>query len=182
MKFRWAVLLLLLGLGVTGRSQAQGSAAVYGEFNVSRFHNLVSDNYLEGGTAGFTFDAFTLKHVILSGDLQGRFLAGSGRRYSGVAVGPRISVPVRPFHLVPYGELLIGFARFSGNTQDAFYNGSLANKTTDAQIQLNTGVTKKLTPHFDALLEYSYSQFYAYGGQFNPKTFSAGAVYHFNKR
>ncbi len=182
MKFGWAVLLLWAGLAVAGKSQGQGSASVYAEFNTSRFHNLVSDTYLNGATAGLVFDVLKGRGMMLSGDLQGRFLAGAGRQYSSASIGPRVSVPVRPFHLVPYGEFLLGYARFSGNAQDASFNTSAGNQTTDSEIQLNAGVSKQVSPHFAAMVEYSYSQFYAYGGQFNPKTFSAGAVYHFAKR
>jgi len=183
MKFGWAVLLLVVGVAVPCKSHAQSSAAAYVEFSTSKFQNLIADNYLSGATVGIAFDAFKYKRLELGGDVQGRFVAGSGESYDSLSVGPRFSLPVHFFRLTPYGEFLVGFARFNGNGQTAVYNGGTAgNQTTDGEIQINAGVTKQVSPHWDAMVDYSYSQFYAYGGQYNPKTFSAGAAYHFVKR
>jgi len=54
--------------------------------------------------------------------------------------------------------------------------------TTDSQIQINGGLAKRVSPRWDISVDYSYSQYYALGGQYNPKTFSVGAIYHFVKR
>ena len=182
MKFGWAVLLLLAGVAVPCESHAQSSASLYAEFSTSRFHNLIADNYLSGGTVGIVFDAYKYKRLLIGGDVQGRFLAGSGESYNGISVGPRVGLPLHVFRLTPYGEFLVGFARFNGNAQTAIYNGTGGNQSTDGEIQLNVGVTKQLSSRWDAMVDYSYSQYYAYGGQYNPKTFSAGAVYHFANR
>jgi hypothetical protein len=52
----------------------------------------------------------------------------------------------------------------------------------DQTFQVNGGAARQLSPRLDAVLDYSYAQFGYYAGQFNPKTFSIGAVYHFVKR
>jgi hypothetical protein len=41
---------------------------------------------------------------------------------------------------------------------------------------------KRITPHVDLIGEFSYSQLYAFGGEYNPKTFSVGAVYYLSRR
>jgi hypothetical protein len=43
-------------------------------------------------------------------------------------------------------------------------------------------VSKQLSPRWDGVFEYSYSEFGYNVGEFNPKTLSLGAVYHFVKR
>jgi opacity protein-like surface antigen len=44
------------------------------------------------------------------------------------------------------------------------------------------GVAKQVSSRWDISVDYSYSQYYALGGEYNPKTFSVGAVFHFVKR
>ena len=183
MKFCWAVLLLLVGLAVPRASQAQVSA--YGEFSATDLTNLVNTNILYGATAGVLYDGPTLfHHMLVSADIQGRFVFGDGEKFNGVNVGPRFSFPLkkRLFRVAPYGEFLVGFARFNGNAATQFFNGPLNNQTTDATMQINAGVAKQVSPRLDVVLDYSYSQYYAYGGQYNPKTGSAGIIYHFVKR
>lgn len=181
-RFRWATWFLLLCFSVPLAAGAQVS--IYGEFSSSEFHNLVSRNFLSGATTGVLFEGFQFaRRLQLSGDIQGRFVAGSGERFDGITVGPRIGVEIHRFGgLAPYGEFLVGFARFHGNAATAFYNGANNNQTTDGTWQANAGVTKRLSPRWDLVADYSYSQYYAYGGQYNPKTFSLGGVWHFVKR
>lgn len=180
-KFVCAVFLLLVGLGAPRASHAQ--VAAYGEFSVTDLHNLVSTDFLYGVTTGLLVDGpKLLDKVVLQGNLQGRFVGGNGESMNGLTVGPRLSLPLHRGGIAPYGEFLIGFARFSGNASTAIYNGTGGNHTTDATLQVNVGLTKKLSPHMDIVGDYSYAQYYAYGGQYNPKTFSIGAVYHFVKR
>jgi hypothetical protein len=179
---RWAVLLTLLCFCVPWAAKAQVS--VYGEFSTSDFHNLANTNYLSGVTTGILFEAFQFAHRLqLSGDVQGQFVAGSGEHFDGITVGPRVSAQIHRFGgLAPYGEFMLGFARFHGNAATAVYNGANNNQTTDGIWQANAGVAKRLSPRWDLVADYSYSQYYAYGGQYNPKTFSLGAAWHFVKR
>lgn len=180
MKFSWAVLLVLVGLAVPRASQAQVS--VYGEFSASDFHNLVSRDFLYGATGGLLYDGPTIfHHVVVSADIQGRFVNGAGDTWNGITVGPRFTVPFKHFgRIAPYGEFLVGFARFNGNQASYIENGS--GVTTDSTIQVNAGVSKPISPRFDVVADYSYAQYYAYGGQYNPKTFSLGTIFHFTKR
>jgi len=171
------VLLLIVGAG----SRAYAQAALYGEFSVSDLHNLVATDYLYGGTAGLLYDGPTVfKHILVSADVQGRFLrksaaqsGNSAELYNGISFGPRFSVPLK-HGIATYGEFLLGFARYD--------SGAVHGSTTDSTIQVNGGVTKVLSPHFDAVADYSYAQYYALGGQYNPKTYSVGGIFHFNKR
>ena len=164
-------LLLLAGLALAPRAQAQ--AAIYGEFSGTVLTNLVGTNYAFGGTTGVLVDVAALHHIVISGDVQGRFLHDSTENFDSVTIGPRLEIPLRG-GIVPYGEFMIGFARYNNN--------GLRVSTTDSTIQLNSGIAKRVSPHWDGVLEYSYSQYYALGGQFNPKTFSIGAIYHLSKR
>lgn len=166
-----AIVLLLACLAIPRASRAQ--AAAYGEFSVSDLHNLTSTDILYGATVGVLIDGPSTKHFILSGDVQGRFVHKSGEGLDGLTIGPRISIPMK-HGLVPYGEFMVGFARYN--------NPNNGGATTDSTIQANIGVGKKISPHFDLVADYSYSQYYALGGQYNPKTFSIGAIYHFSKR
>jgi hypothetical protein len=183
MKFGRLVVLSLAGvlsLAVPA-SKAHAQASVYGEFSVADFHNLVGTDIFYGGTTGFLFDGPTVfKHVLISGNVQGRFLRESssqtyfGRKlYNGITVGPRFSVPLK-HGISPYGEFLLGYARYD--------SGAIGGSSTDATIEINGGVAKLLSPHWDAVADFSYAQYYGLGGQFNPKTGSVGAIYHFSKR
>ncbi len=169
--FGWIAAALLLGVTAPKTSYAQ--AAVYGEFSVSDLHNAYTTDLLYGATTGVLIDGPTFHHVLLSGDLQGRFVRKSGESLNGITVGPRVSIHTK-YGLVPYAEFMIGFARYNDPT-----NGGA---TTDSTFQVNAGVSRHITSHFDAVADYSYSQYYALGGQFNPKTFSIGTIFHFAKR
>jgi len=182
MKFGRSVALSLFGIVLLGGAwhSAGAQAALYGEFSVSDLHNLVSTDYLYGGTAGVLYDGPTIfKHVLVSANIQGRFLRKSqsapltAELYNGVAIGPRFSVPLK-HGISPYGEFLVGFARYN--------SGAIGGSTTDSTIEINAGVAKRLTPHFDLVADYSYAQYYGLGGEYNPKTYSVGGIFHFTKR
>lgn len=175
MKFGWVVLLLLAGVIAPGSAKAQSAA--YGDFSISDFTNLRQTNILPGASLGLLVGTFPLgRHVEMTGDIQGRFLHKSGLSWNGVAVGPRFQFPMQRHGLAPYAEFLIGYARINSQ-QDGMKSGS-----TDSEMQVNGGVAKRLTAHWDADLQYSYAQYYALGGEYNPKTFSLGVIYHFTKR
>jgi hypothetical protein len=182
MKFGRLVVFLLVVIVPLGGAwhSAKAQVALYGEFSVSDLHNLVSTDYLYGGTAGVLYDGPTIfKHVLVSADVQGRFLRKSqsapltAELYNGVTLGPRFSVPLK-HGISPFGEFLVGFARYN--------SGAVGGATTDSTIEINAGVAKRLTPRLDLVADYSYAQYYGLGGQYNPKTYSIGGVFHFTKR
>jgi hypothetical protein len=173
MKRGWIVLLLLVGFVAPSASLAQ--VAAYGEFSGSDLHNLVSQDTLYGATAGVLIDGPKLTHFfLLSADVQGRFVHKSGESLNGLTVGPRFSVPLKVAGLTPYAEFMVGFARYN--------NANNGGATTDSTIQVNAGISKRVSPRWDVVADYSYAQYYALGGQYNPKTFSIGGVFHFLKR
>jgi len=166
-----AIVLLLTSLAMPRASHAQVSA--YGEFSIADLHNAFTTDLLYGATTGVLIDGPTFHHVVLSGDIQGRFVRKSGESLNGVTVGPRFSVPMK-HGLVPYAEFMVGFDRYNDPTNQGV--------TTDSTFQVNAGIGKRISPRFDLVADYSYSQFYALDGEFNPKTFSIGTIFHFIKR
>jgi len=151
-----------------------GAQALYGQFNVVQLTNLAGTNELYGATAGFLVDGpVLLRHVRLSVDIQGRFVGTSAEKFDGVGVGPRFSLPLR-HGISPYAEFLVGFARYN--------NPNEGGATTDSTIQIEGGVAKRISAHWDVTADYSYQQYYALNGEYNPKTYSVGAIYHFVKR
>lgn len=153
----------------------RAQAGVYGEFSVGKFQNLVNDNLLYGVTTGLVVDGPKMGgHFQLAGDLQGRFLHKSNFDFDGLTIGPRAYLSLH-HGWRPYAEFMVGFARIN-SAQD------YSSASTDSTIQVNGGLSKRLNAHWDGVAEYSYSQFYAFGGEYNPKTFSVGAVYYFTKR
>ena len=70
-------------------------------------------DYLYGGTLGLLYEGpHVFKGVYLSADVQARYVTRNGERLVGAAVGPRISLAIRKLRLDPYGEFLVGFARY----------------------------------------------------------------------
>jgi hypothetical protein len=173
MKRGWMVLLLLVGFGAPVAVRAQ--ASVYGEFSTTRFFGTNEQSTFFGGTVGVLFDGPTMFHKILvSSDVQGRFVGSNGENLDSGAIGPRFSFPLHKLKLTPYGEFMVGFARYGGGPAGA--------ASSDYLIEGNGGVSKQLSPRWDGVFEYSYSEFGYNVGEFNPKTLSLGAVYHFVKR
>lgn len=171
-KLGLAVLLLVAGVFA---SRAQAQVGVYGEVSDTTFTNMVQSKHPVGFTTGVLIEGKNVlhDHVELAGDLQGRFINAGGYNYNGVAIGARAYVPMK-WHLRPYAEFAFGFARLN--------NAADGPKTTDAQLQIDGGIAKKISPHMDVVGDFSYSQFYAFGGEYNPKTASLGVVYYFAKR
>jgi len=176
MKYGWVVLLLLVA-GIAPR-KAEAQAEVYGQFTVSDLKNLYSTDLLYGGTAGLLVDGPTWHHMLISADIQARFVGKSGESLDGAAVGPRFSFPMKKHGITPYAEFLVGFARYN----NTIYTYQPMGATTDSQIQINGGVAKRVSPRWDISADFSYSQYYALGGEYNPKSFGVGAIYHFVKR
>src|SRR5665213_4160237 len=112
MKRGWLVLLLVVGLAAPAVSHAQ--VAAYGEFSVSDLHNLVSQDFLLGATTGVLVDGpHIFRALVVSADIQGRFVRKSGESLNGVTIGPRFSLPLKVGGLVPYAEFMVGFARYN---------------------------------------------------------------------
>jgi hypothetical protein len=176
MKYVWVVLLLLVAGMMPQRAQAQVEA--YGQLSVTDLANGIDTDLLTGPTIGLIVDGPTWHHMVISADIQSRFVGLSGETLYGAAAGPRFSFPLKKHGLTPYGEFLVGFARY----YNGLYPYEPKGPTTDSQIQINGGIAKKVSPRWDIAADYSYSQYYALGGEYNPKTFSLGAIYHFVKR
>lgn len=167
----FAAALFMCAVPTLGHAQA----AAYGTFSVTQANNLTTDNTLYGATTGLLLtNLHSIWKFDLGADLQGRFVHGGNFSMNGMTFGPRVNGP-HFIGLQPYAEFLVGFARVQ-NTAD------YAHSSTDSTLQINGGVMKRISPHFDVVGEYSYSQFYAFGGEYNPKTISVGGVYHFSRR
>jgi len=171
MKRGWFVLLLVVGLVAPAVSHAQVSA--YGEFTASKLLNGPQGDFLYGVTTGVLVDGPRVKRMVISADIQGRFVGKNGERLDGVTVGPRFAFEMKRMKLSPFAEFMVGFAR---------YNDSHGLSSTDNTWQANGGATKQLSPRWDAVLDYSYAQYGVNNGEYNPKTVSIGAVYDFVKR
>jgi hypothetical protein len=172
MKFGWVVLLVLAA--VTAPLAAKAQASAYAEFTASKLAGGPKGDYLYGTSIGVIVDGPRLFHkVLLSADVQGRFVSHSGESLNGLTIGPRFSAQTHFLKLAPFAEFLVGFAR---------YNDGSNNATSDNKFQINGGVTRPISSRLDALVDYSYAQYGTANGQYNPKSFSGGIVYHFVKR
>lgn len=171
-------ILFALSVMLIASRAAYGQTDLYGHFSESMMTNPASTQYLPGTTVGVILEGPTvLRHVLLSADIQGRFVESSSLKLDGAVVGPRLSFSMK-HGLTPYGEFMVGFARLYSSTPNTNFNGS----TTDSEIQLNAGLAKRISPHWDGTVDYSYTQYYALGGMYNPKTFSIGLIFHLQKR
>ncbi len=161
----------LLALCLAGASPAQAQVSAYADFTAAKLTNLVSTSVLYGPTIGLTATLAPLPKVKIGVDLRGTFLGGK-KRLDGLAIGPVFAFSMKG--VKPYAELLVGYARYN----DGLGNPSSA--TTDGQLDLVAGIDKHINSHIDwRVFEFGYEQYYALGGQFNPKNFSTGLVYHF---
>ena len=133
------------------RAQAQASA--YVDMTATRFTDSAGTNYLYGPTFGVSGRVAGSKRIVLSFDARGQVL-GTSQKYDSIAVGPLVRVRIK--RLNPYGELLVGFAR---------YNDGAGNATTDAEINFNAGIERAIKgPLSWRIFEYGYKQYYALGG------------------
>ena len=165
--------LILFAIPVFSRAQV----AVYGEATASNLPNGPAGDYLYGGTLGILVDGPTLfKRAVLSADIQTRYVDKSGERLMGGVLGPRFSFPIKKLKLTPYANLMVGFARY----RDSSLVGAL--NTTDNQWQTGGGVSREISSRFDVVVDASYSQYGTENGKYNPLNYSAGVLFHFNKR
>ena len=171
MIFRPAILsALITSLLILGRPAA-AQISIYGELTGAQLTNLVGTSVLFGPTVGVTDTLVRRIHIEAGIDLRGSFL-GASKRLDGVAGGPVVSFWARGIR--PYAEFLVGYAHSNGGLSTPYSAAS------DAQIEVIFGIDKELNRHiYWRVFEYSYEQYYALGGEFNPKNFSTGLVYRF---
>ncbi len=161
----------LLALSLAAACPAQSQVSAYGEFTAAKLTNLVGTNVLYGPTIGLTATLVPLSHIQIGVDLRGSFLGGS-QRLDGLALGPKFTFAFKGMH--PYAEILVGYARYNDG------KGTASSATTDGQLAAVGGIDRHITQHIDwRIVEFEYQQYYALGGQYNPKNFSTGLVYHF---
>jgi len=166
-------LMVILVIGLVAPKKAHSQVSFYGDFSASKLTYLSNTTILYGPTVGAFVDFHQLGPVKLSADFRGSFLGASGTRLDGVFVGPRFATSVKLLKLKPYAEFMVGFARYNNGLNQ------VASSSTDAEIQVNAGVDRPVTKRFDwRVFEYSYSQYYGLSGEYNPKTFSTGVVFH----
>ena len=166
-------LLVCLVAGFLIPGTAHSQVSFYGDFSASKLTYQSNTNVLYGPTIGVFIDLKNLGPVNFSGDIRGSFVGASGVRLDGLVVGPRLATSVKFLKLKPYAEFMVGFARYN-NGQNV-----VASASTDAEIQINGGIDRPIAKLFDwRVFEYSYAQYYGLGGQYNPKTFSSGVVFH----
>jgi hypothetical protein len=175
MKLYWMTLLLFAGLILPSAGRAQIS--LYAEGGASDLAGGTGAHFLYGGAGGILFNVpVPAKHILLSADIQSRYVQSSGERFIVALVGARLTIPLNKFGLNPYGEGSLGFGRYRASTAPG------AENTSDNVWQVQAGVTRRLAPRLDLVADYDYSQFGADNGRFNPKNFNAGVVIRLNKR
>jgi len=169
---------VVLGLAICASTsltaKAKAQTAVYGEFSASQLSGGPEGDFLYGGTVGFVAQVASFgPHLRLLGNVQGRFVDKSGEKLNGLTVGPRLAFPLSHSHgITPYAEFLVGFAR---------YNDSTHNGPTDSTFQTNAGVTKQISKRWDVVAEYSWAHYGAFQNEYDPQTFSAGAIFYFSR-
>jgi opacity protein-like surface antigen len=186
-KLDWRIVLVAAAVALISVPVSQAQTSVYAEGTANFLDNGPYTDFLSGGTAGVLIDVAQIwkDRITFSADIQGNFVYSNtrpanlgpayseGETFDAVTVGPRLSLAPHFFKLAPYVQANIGFAR---------YHDPLTHSATDNLIGGQAGVTRRLTSHFDALVDYSYSRFGYDAAYYNPQTFSVGVIYHFAKR
>ena len=166
-------LFLAVLAGAVAPTKALSQVSFYGDFSASKLTFQSNTNILYGPTIGAFVGIANLKAIKFSGDVRGTFVGSDGVRLDGLVVGPRLETDVKFLKLKPYAEFMVGFARYNNGLNQ------VASSSTDAEIQINGGVDRPVARLFDwRVFEYSYAQYYGLSGQYNPKTFSTGVVFH----
>ena len=177
MMLKFGCVFVALLVGVVAPRALRAQVSVYAEGSASDLHGGPAGDYLYGGTAGLLLDGPAIsKRAVLSVDVQTRYVDNNGERLIGVAVGPRVSLPIHRLKLNPYAEFMVGFARYRASTT------ANAQNTTDNQWQVNMGVSRPVSSRLDVVADYSYSQYGTNDGEYNPKSYSAGLIFHLSKR
>jgi len=171
--FGIVVVAMLVMLPKTAHAQASVYVD-YGATMINTDQQTISRT-LYGPIGGMIFNLATMHKVDLSADLRGSFLEQSGANgasLAGFVVGPRVATHIK--RAKPYGEFLMGFARYNNNAAVS------PESTTDSEVELNAGVDFTIVKHIDwRVFEYSWAKYLADSGEFNPRTYSTGVVYHF---
>lgn len=177
MKSLWTVVLVVMAAAVMPRG-AKAQAEFYGGFADAKMTNLATSYTIPGFNVGLNIDGPKFaKRLQLAADIDGRFLNTSTAKLNSAGAGPRVTVNLG-HGWAPYGAFLIGFGRYysSGAHSDA------AGSSTDSQLEYNVGVAKRVSPRFDVYGEFSYTNYFGNGGEYNPKVFSGGVIFHLVKR
>jgi hypothetical protein len=168
--------LCVLGIGMIAAQPAFAQVSAYVDFSAAKFSSDFGPqepgtHFLYGPRVGLSAAVAKLHGITLAGDVHGDFLGGSGLRYDGVAVGPKLSFRVKKFE--PYADIAVGFARFNDG------KNTKSSSTTDAELQFSGGIDHAIAKRFDwRIFEFGYTQYYANGGIYNPKSFNTGIVFH----
>jgi len=165
--------VMIISLAVTREAESQVS--VYGGFTAAQISNLEGTNFLYGPTGGVLADLRSSHRVDLSADLRASYLRGSGQTFTGLVVGPKLTVATGKFS--PSIEALVGFGRYSDGL------GNPASTSTDTLVEGSFALDRTITKRLDwRLVQASYSQFFEDGNRFHPYSFSTGLVIHIGAR
>jgi hypothetical protein len=177
-----AFCLFLLGISAFAAHSASAQISVYAEGSADQMTNLITSHTAFGTTFGVQGEVYRHKAIRIGGDVRGFFYDGSGVEFpstrlqlGGAGIGPKVSLAIK--RVEPYAEFLVGFARYNSGL------GQPTSSTTDSQVDGVFGLDLRLTQRFDyRVFEFDYKRYSALGGEFNPKVFSTGVVFHFGKR
>jgi len=158
-------------------AQAQEQTSFYLDYGATLMntdHQTISRE-LFGPTGGLIVSLHSGHNMDLGADFRASYLQESGANaasLTGFLIGPRVATHYK--RLKPYGEFLMGFARYNNNSATA------PEQTTDSEVELNAGLDFAVKKHFDwRVIDYSWAKYLADSGEFNPRTYSTGVVFHF---
>jgi hypothetical protein len=171
MKYGWAVVALMVVALAPSMAQAQlGSAAVYGEYTATHLQNAPLADYIYGATTGLLLSRPELSHhMVLSVDIQGRFVNSNGETLHSVTFGPRLAIRAPKFKLNPFIEFNGGFGQYSDasvkNSADNLFGGEF-------------GVTRPIASRLSLVVDYSYMHYAYRYSLYAPQSYSAGLVFY----
>jgi hypothetical protein len=168
------ILIITLCIGVARPALSQ--IGIYGDFTAAQISsNVQGKNFLYGPTGGVLAPFGSSHHIELSADIRASYLRGSGQTFTGVVLGPSVSIPVGKF--TPSIDALVGFGRYNDGL------GNPASTSTDALVEGSVACDRKLTKLFDwRIVQASYSQFFETLNHLHPYSFSTGVVVHLGSR
>ena len=170
------LLVLVLGVAAPLAAHAQ-STSVYLAFDATRINTdgQTNSRTLFGPVGGLVFNLHSGHKYDLGVDMRGFFTQeiGDGSAiFGGVLAGPKVTTHIK--RTKPYGEFLIGFGRYKNGSSTFPIN------TTDMDVALNAGLDFELKKHFDwRVVEYSWQKYLGLSGEFNPRGYSTGIVFHY---
>jgi hypothetical protein len=165
---------VILIVGALTIQPAYSQIGVYTDMSATKLVLPAGTNILYGPTIGLYAALGNRYHVTLSGDVRAGFY-GDSQHFDSVAVGPRVSTSVKRF--APYGEFMLGFARYNDGL------GTPSSAYTNSEIQLNAGVDRRMTKRFDwRVFDFGYTRFQTVSAQFHPTTYSTGIVFRIGGR